>query len=72
MPSERPQPRSSQIYQCLSNQQLFHLNEGDDGHDPLESEIVADEDGKDSKDGLTHLIVIIIIIMGIMKGLPTA
>ena len=27
-----------------------YLNQGDDGHDPLESEIVADKDCKDAED----------------------
>ena len=40
-----------------------YLNQGDDGHDPLESEIVADKDCKDAKDRLANLMVVIFIIV---------
>ena len=39
----------------------MYLNESDDGHHPLESDIIPDEDCKDTKDCLAHLITIIII-----------
>ena len=40
-----------------------YLNQGDDGHDPLESEIVADKDCKDAEDRLANLMVVIFIIV---------
>ena len=40
-----------------------YLNQGDDGHDPLESEIVADKDCKDAEDRLANLMVFIVIIV---------
>ena len=40
-----------------------YLNQGDDGHDPLESEIVADKDCKDAEDRLANLVVFIFIIV---------
>ena len=40
---------------------FFYLNESDNGHHPLESDIIPDEDCKDTKDCLAHLITIMII-----------
>ena len=40
-----------------------YLNQCDDGHDPLESEIVADKDCKDAEDRLANLMVVIFIIV---------